>query len=88
MGQCSLSAWPGCRRRSRRSHANPRRVWAPQPCLRRGQVFTAAMIRSGRVIHQLGRSAFEGALPSLVNNSGRHIRAPGLQRTPIPDGLL
>ena len=29
----------------------------------------------------------ERALPSLVNNSGRHIRAPGLQYTPIPEEL-
>src|SRR5581483_3606814 len=80
LGRCSLSTWPGCRRRSRRSLPDPRRVWTSKPWLRRGQLFTAAIIAGGRVIHHLrGVGALTGAPASVVNNSGKRIRTTAVQ---------
>jgi len=73
-GRCSLSAWPGGRRRSRRSLPDPRGVWVGQPWLRRGRLLTVDSMAGGKVIHQLGRSVETGTLPALVNNFGRRIR--------------
>ena len=74
-GRCSLSAWPRGRHRRRRSQRNPRGVRTDKPWLRCGQLLTAGNMPGGGVIHQLGRSRLGGRLPSLVNNSGRRIRA-------------
>ncbi len=73
-GRSSLSTWPRGRRRSRQSWGNPRGVWEDEPCLRRGQLFTAAIIAGGKVIHHLRAGALAGAPHSVVNNFGKHIR--------------
>ena len=77
LGRCSLSAWPGDRRRSRPSLPSPRRAWAGQPWLRRGQLFTTRIMSGGKVIHQPGRSDLRPSLPSLLNNFGIRIRVGG-----------
>lgn len=48
---------------------------ASGPWLRRGRLLTVVKMHDGGVIHQLGRSASLGSLPSLVNNSETGIRA-------------
>src|SRR5437899_1427333 len=75
VGRCSLSTWPGCRRWSRRSTDNPRGVRNDKPWLQRGQLFTAAIIARGKVIHHLRPTgALTGALASAMNNFGKRIR--------------
>ena len=74
MGRSSLSAWPRGRRRSRQSSGSPRGAWDSEPWLRRGQLFTAVTIAGGKVIHHPRAGVFAGALPSVVNNFGKHIR--------------
>ena len=75
VGRSSLSAWPRGRRRSRQSTDNPRGVWSDEPWLRGGQLFTAAIVAGGKVIHHLRAGALAEALPSMVNNFGKHIRS-------------
>ena len=52
-GGVLLAIGPGGRRPSRRSSVNPRKVWSYEPCLRRGQLFTALIVAGGKVIHPL-----------------------------------
>ena len=82
LGRRSLSAWPGCRHRSRRSLPGPRRAWTVQPWLRCGELLTTATMRGGKVIHQLGRRVFRGPVPSLMNNFGHGIRTAALHDLP------
>src|ERR1051326_5087471 len=73
LGRRSLSAWPGCRHRSRRSLPNARGVWDGEPCLRCGELLTDRIMPVGKVIHQLGRRVCR-PVPSPVNNFGNRIR--------------